>query len=87
MSIDAVIPGDKNVIKEETEKILQYEDLIIEIQRMWNAKTKVIPVIIGATGTISKSLTQYESNISDSTNLENCKNQPYCALHTDCGKC
>ena len=30
---------------------------------MWNVKTKVIPVIIGATGTISKSLTQYLSNI------------------------
>ena len=26
---------------------------IIEIQRMWNVKTKAIPVIIGATGTIS----------------------------------
>jgi len=25
------------------------------IQRMWNVKTRVIPVIIGATGTISKS--------------------------------
>ena len=24
-------------------------------QRMWNVKTRVIPVIIGATGTISKS--------------------------------
>ena len=29
--------------------------IIIEIQRMWNVKTKVIPVITGATGTISKS--------------------------------
>jgi len=30
---------------------------------MWNVKTKVIPVIIGATGTISKSFTKYVSNI------------------------
>ena len=30
---------------------------------MWNVKAKVIPVIIGATGTISKSLIQYLSNI------------------------
>jgi RNase P/RNase MRP subunit POP5 len=30
---------------------------------MWNVETKVIPVIIGATGTISKSLRQYLSNI------------------------
>ena len=30
---------------------------------MWNIKTKVIPVIIGATGTISKSFRKYVSNI------------------------
>jgi hypothetical protein len=30
---------------------------------MWTVKTKVIPVIIGATGTISKSLRKYVNNI------------------------
>jgi hypothetical protein len=30
---------------------------------MWSVKAKVIPVIIGEIGTISKSLTQYLSNI------------------------
>ena len=30
---------------------------------MWNVKTKVIPVIIGATGTSSKSFRKYVSNI------------------------
>ena len=30
---------------------------------MWNVKSKVIPLIIGATGTISKSLIQYQSNV------------------------
>jgi hypothetical protein len=58
MLIDMAIPGDRNVIKKEAEKILKYKDLIIEIQRMWNVKTKVTPVIIGATGTISKSFTK-----------------------------
>jgi hypothetical protein len=58
-----VIPGDRNVIKKESEKILKYQDLITEIQRMWNVKVKVIAVIIGATGTISKSLRQDLSNI------------------------
>ena len=30
---------------------------------MWNVKNKVIPVIIGATGVISKSFRKYVSNI------------------------
>jgi hypothetical protein len=34
-----------------------------EIQRMWNVKDNVIPVIIGATGTISKSFRKHVSNI------------------------
>jgi hypothetical protein len=57
------IPGDTNVIKKEAEKILKYQDLIMEIQRMWNVKSKVIPIIIGVIGTISKSLRQYLINI------------------------
>jgi hypothetical protein len=53
MLIDVAIPGDRNVIKQKAEKILKYKDLI----------TKVTPVIIGATGTISKSFRKYLSSI------------------------
>ena len=63
MLIDVAISGDRNVIKKEAEKILKYKDLTIEIQRMWNVKTKVIPVIKGAIRTISKSFRKYVSNI------------------------
>jgi len=63
MLIDIAISGDRNVIKKEAEKILKYKDLTIEIEGMWNVKTKVIPVIIGATGTVSKSFRKYMSNI------------------------
>jgi hypothetical protein len=51
------------VIKKEAEKFLKDKDLIIEVQRMWNVKTNVTPVIIGATGTISKSFRKYLSSI------------------------
>jgi len=52
MLIDVAISGDRNVIEKEAEKILKYKDLTIEMQRMWNIKTKVIPLITGANGTI-----------------------------------
>ena len=63
MSTDVAIPADRNVTKTEAENILKYTDRTTEIQRMCNVKAKVVPVIIGATGTISKSLRQYLSNV------------------------
>jgi hypothetical protein len=55
--------NNNNNNNKETEKILKYKDLTIEIQRMWNVKTRVIPVKTGATGTISKSFRKYVSDI------------------------
>jgi len=65
MLIDVVISGDRNVIKKEAEKIVKHKDLTIEIQRMWNVNTKVIPVIIGATGTVSMSFRKYVRKITE----------------------
>jgi uncharacterized protein YqgV (UPF0045/DUF77 family) len=85
------IPEDRNVIKTDSEKISKYIDAIIEIQRMWNVKAKVIPVITGATGTISESLRQYLSNISEKHEIKEIqkkkkKKKPYCAVHAYYGK-
>jgi hypothetical protein len=55
MLIDVAISGDRNVIKREAEKILKYKNLTIKIQLTWNVKARVILVVIGETGTISKS--------------------------------
>jgi hypothetical protein len=65
MLLDAAISGDRNVIKEEAEKILKYtsKDLTIEIQHVWNVKAQVIPVIIGAADSISDTFSKYLSNI------------------------
>jgi hypothetical protein len=44
--IDVAIPADRNVIKNEAENVLKYKGLTKEIQRTWNVKARVIPVII-----------------------------------------
>jgi len=86
MLIEVAISGARNVIKKEADKILKYIDLTIEIQRMWNVKTKVIPVIIGATGTISKSLRIYVSNIPGKHEVKELQKTAILALHTYFGK-
>jgi len=63
MLIDVAISGDRNVIKKEAKNILKSKDLTIEIQRMWKLKTRAIPVIIGATGIISKSFRKFINDI------------------------
>jgi hypothetical protein len=83
--IDVPISDDRNVIKKVAEKILKYKDFKIEIQFMWNVKSKVIPVLIRATGTISKSFRIYLSNWK-ARNHGTIKKQPRWALHTYFGK-
>ena len=63
MLIDVANSGDKNAIKKEAKKILKLKDLTTEMQLIRIETTKVIPLIIGATGTISKSFRKYVSNI------------------------
>jgi hypothetical protein len=60
--IDVAIPSDINVIQKESEKKLKYKNLSIEIQRMWNMKCFVIPVIIGATGIVTTGLKKISWN-------------------------
>jgi hypothetical protein len=55
---DVAIPADRNVVRKEAEKKLKYKILGIEVQRMWNLKCTIIPVITGATGMITESLTK-----------------------------
>jgi hypothetical protein len=52
---------------------------------MWNVKTNVIPVIIGATGTISKSFRKYLSNVPGNHKAKQLQ-KTYWALHTYSGK-
>ena len=52
--IDVAVPADIRVEKKEVEKIEKYTDLKVELQRVWRTKVKIVPVVIGALGTVSK---------------------------------
>jgi hypothetical protein len=80
---EIVILGNRNVIKKETEKVLTYGFITVETQRMWNLK--MIPVIIGATGTVSESFRIYLINVPGNTS-RNCRKRPYRALCAYFGK-
>ena len=47
--MDVAIPADRNVVQKESEKKLKYKSL-------WNLKCTIVPVIIGATGIVTRSL-------------------------------
>ena len=68
--IDVAIPGDARVPQKEAEKIEKYSDLRRELQKLWKVKAKVVPIVVGALGTVSKSLTGYLKEIKVSTKIQ-----------------
>jgi hypothetical protein len=51
--------------------------IIIEVRRMWNMKCFVIPVIIGATGIVSKSLQKYLETTRGQHSIDSLQKLPY----------
>jgi hypothetical protein len=52
--IDIATPSDSNINTKDTEKLSKYKDLDIEVSRMREVRTGIVPVIIGLLGTIKK---------------------------------
>ena len=51
--IDVAIPEDNGVRAwKEDKKVEKYQDLARKVRKMWGVKTKVIPVVVGALGSI-----------------------------------
>ena len=53
--IDMTVPSVRNIAFKEIEKKSKYKDLV-DIQKMWQMKTIVIPVVVGALGTVKKGM-------------------------------
>ena len=63
--IDMTVPSDRNIALKEIEKKSKYKDLELEIQRMWHMKTIVIPVVVGALGTVKKGMVKNIKKVSE----------------------
>ena len=51
--IDFAVPGDSRIEKEK-DKIEKYQDFRRELQKIWNVKVKIVPLVVGSLGAISK---------------------------------
>ena len=56
--VDFAVPYDHKVKLKEGEKRDKYLDLAWELKKLWNMKVTVIPIVIGALGTVAKGLVQ-----------------------------
>ena len=56
--IDMTVPSDRNIALKEIEKKSKYKYLELEIPRMWQMKSIVIPVVVGALGTVKKGMVE-----------------------------
>jgi hypothetical protein len=68
---------DRNVVQKEAEKKLKYESLGIEIQRTWNLKCTIVPVIIGANRIVTTSLRKNLEAISGKHSIGSLQNTPH----------
>ena len=54
--IDFAVPADCRIKLKEGEKKDKYLDLARELKKLWNMKETIVPIVIGAFGTITKGL-------------------------------
>ena len=54
--VDFAVPVDHRINLKESEKKDKYLDLARELKKLWNMKVTIVPIVIGALGTITKGL-------------------------------
>ena len=51
--IDIAVPADRNILEKQEEKVTKYQDLRMELTRLWKKKVKVV---VGALDSIPRDL-------------------------------
>ena len=57
--VDFSVPFDANVFKKENEKTNKYGALAREVREMYHVSTRVVPIVVGAFGVVSKRLKRW----------------------------
>ena len=65
--IDFAVPGDSRIEEKEKEKIEKYQDLRRKLQKIWNVRVKIIPLVVGSLG--AKQLANRLKEISVTTEI------------------
>ena len=52
--VDFAVPADPRIKLKESKKKDKYLDLARELKKLWNMQATIIPIVIGAFGTVTK---------------------------------
>ena len=55
-TVGFAVPADHRIKQKECEKKDKYLDLARELKKLWNMQVTIIPIVIGAFGTVTKGL-------------------------------
>ena len=54
--VDFAVPADHRIKRKECEKKGNYHDFARDLKKLWNMKMIIVPIVIGAFGTVTKGL-------------------------------
>ena len=55
-TVDFAVPADHRIKLKQCEKKYKYLDFARELKKLWNMQVTIIPIVIGAFGTVTKGL-------------------------------
>ena len=70
--VDLAVP-DHRINLKESEKKDKYLDLARELKKLWNMKVTIVPIVIGALGTVTKGLLKGLEDLEVSGQVETIK--------------
>ena len=68
--VNIAVPGDTRVTTKEDEKIEKYRELCRELGRLWGVKCRVVPIVVGALGTIPAKLSAHLEMLDINISIE-----------------